>query len=186
MAPVTLPIAAAVVGVVALLTFGDVQYHPGDDARPFGVAETLPDSGGAVASYTVIQLGPSIDPVRYPVTGLLFQATVSVQAVEGSVTPEVSMFSARTPGGLSYPVLAEVTTANGLDRGPLRQGESATGRIYFDVVADIPDSVVCNNWMADLMVWSGRSESTPAPPPAEPRNPTIPVMLAPGINPVPA
>ncbi len=187
MPPVTLPIAAAAVSVVALLNFGDIPdpTRP-TEGHPFGVSETLPESGGAVASYTVTQLGPSDDPVRYPLTGRLFQATVSVAAVEGSVTPKVSMFYARAAAGPTYPVLGEVTTAHGIDRGPLLRGERATGRIYFDVVADTPNSVVCNNGMADLMVWVGRPESTPAPPPAEPRNPTIPVMLHPETNPVPA
>ncbi len=179
-------IAAVVVCVVAAVALGSALPARTADGRPFGVIETLTQADGSVASYTVTRLGPSIDPVRHPVTGRLFEATVTVEATRGSVTPAVSLFYARAAGGLTYRVMADATTAHGLSREPLRQGERATGRIYFDVVGDTPNSVVCNNGMADLMVWVGRSETTPAPPPAPPRNPTIPVMLAPDTAVVPA
>lgn len=186
MLPTRFSVGAVVAVVATVLALGSALPTRSADGHPFGVTEILADADGSVASYTVTRLGPSFDPIRRPVAGRLFEATMTVEATRGSVTPAVSMFFARAAGGLTYRVLAEATTAHGLSREPLREGERATGRIYFDVVGDTPNSVVCNNGMADLMVWVGQSERTPAPAPAPPRNPTIPVMLDPDSTVVPA
>ncbi len=170
----SLPLVATAVGVAVVVALGTAMPPQKQSGRPFGVAQTLTASDGTVARYTVTQLGPSIDPI--PVTGRLFAATVTVQAVRGSATPLVGMFYARAAGGLTYPVLGYATTAQGLSRDTLKPGEKATGRIYFNVVADTPNSVVCNNGMADLMRWDGISDTTPGPPPAPERTPRMPTM----------
>lgn len=178
-----LPIALTAVGAAVILVAGTATDQP-SAGHPFGVTETLTQADGSTASYTVTSLGPSIDPV--PVTGRLFEATVTVQAVTGDVTPVVPLFNARAAGGLTYPALAEAITGAGLSRSALRPGERSTGRIYFDVVGDTPNSVVCNNGIGTLMEWEGTSASTPQPPPAEPRNPGIPTMQPADNSPVPA
>lgn len=178
-----LPIALTAVGAAVILVAGTTT-DTAPSGHPFGVTETLTQADGTAATYTVTNLGPSIDPV--PVSGRLFEATVTVQAVTGNVTPVVPLFNARAAGGLTYPVLAEATTAAGLSRGPLKPGERATGRIYFDVSADTPNSVVCNNGMGILMEWVGTSATTPQPPPAAPRSPGIPTMQPVDNEPVPA
>jgi hypothetical protein len=33
------------------------------------------------------------------------------------------------------------------------QGSQSSGKIYFDVVGDVPNSVVYNDGVQDLMVW---------------------------------
>ena len=151
---------AAVGALGAGIVLNAGEQH--DSGHPFGSQEVLRSVDGTIATYTVHQLAPSgdLDGVR----GRLYEATVTVQAVAGDVTPVVGMFNARTPSGQMYPALAD-TTQQGLTRNPLTQGSRATGCVYFDVIDDAPDSVVVNNGMGDLMVWDGISPDQPAPPP---------------------
>lgn len=68
----------------------------------------------------------------------------------------------------------------------LHQGQLSTGRIYFDVVGEVPDSVVVNNGMADLLMWIGAPSGDVAPQPQPPRYPSILRMVTPENTPVPA
>lgn len=160
---------AAAGAVAAMIALGN---NDPSSANPIGARQTLPDAGGTVAAYSVTALTPSVDPV--PVRGRLYQATVTVEAQHGTVTPMVGCFNARTADGQSYPAL-DVTTAQGLSRDTVPQGRRATGRLYFDVVGQAPDTVVCNNGMADVLVWEATSPVTPAPPAptAPPDNGTV-------------
>lgn len=133
--------------------------------HPFGASHVLTGADGTVAAYTVTELAPSADFV--PVSGRLFQATVTVQARRGAVTPMIALFNARAAGGQTYPALA-TTIAQGMTRDTVTTGQPATGRIYFDVVGETPDAVVCNNGMTDLMVWEGATPDNPALPPPSP------------------
>ncbi len=114
-----------------------------------GVQETVKDINGPLTGYTVTGLMPSSDPVPYPVAGRLYEATVKTDAVVGSVVPAPSFFNARAENGDNYPSLAAVASLG----GPVGQGGSSTGKVYFDVVGSTPNSVVYNNGFEDILGW---------------------------------
>ena len=83
-----------------------------------------------------------------PVSGTLYEATATVQAVEGTATPVVTDFNARTATGASYHAVPA-----GVSPAPLQAGASNTGKIYFDVTGPAPESVVYSNGGQDLLIW---------------------------------
>lgn len=149
-----------IAGVLACTTalFGVCAVAPAsaiNNIKGFGVQETLKDfySLGDFSSeigYTVKNLRPSRDAVPYPVGGRLYEANVTTTAVVGSVTPQQGNFVARTASGGDYRAL-NVSTLG----GPLGQGGSTTGKLYFDVVGENPDSVIYNSNFEDLLGWVG-------------------------------
>jgi hypothetical protein len=156
-------------GVVALaVSLGAMGVGPAwaiDNIKPFGQQETI-DSGGSAIGYTVSGLRPSTDVIPYPVAGQLYEATVTVDAVRGAVSPVIPFFNARAENGATYRVLANVFTPQGLSAGTVLPGESSTGKLYFDVVGDAPNSVVYNNGEHDLLGWvrvAGAPDMTPPP-----------------------
>ncbi|MCY0869635.1 MAG: DUF1942 domain-containing protein, partial [Firmicutes bacterium] len=78
------------------------------------------------------------------------------------VQPIVSNLNARARSGQTYRVLFGVATPQGVNPAALAQGQQTTGKVYFDVTGDVPDSVVYNAGGSDLAVWV-------QPPPAPPR-----------------
>ncbi|OBA88281.1 hypothetical protein A5662_25295 [Mycobacteriaceae bacterium 1482268.1] len=136
----------------ATLVFGFGGVAPASatsNIQLFGVQETLKDMNGPLIGYTVTGLMPSSDPVAYPVAGRLYEATVKADALVGTVTPVVPYFNARAESGQNYRVLENVSNVG----GPIGQGGSSTGKIYFDVVGDTPNSVVFNNGFEDILGW---------------------------------
>ena len=114
--------------------------------------------------WTITDLKASTDQIPYPVAGTLWEATATDQAIEGSVTPIVSNLNARAKSGETYRVLFGVATPQGVNPATLAQGQQTTGKVYFDVVGDTPDSVVYNAGGQDL---AGVGAATaPAPHPA--------------------
>jgi len=81
----------------------------------FGTNERLYDAGGAVVTgWTVRDLEPSRDTVPgYPLAGRLWQATATVQAVRGNVTPVIPDLNARSNNGQNYQVLWQAFTPTG-------------------------------------------------------------------------
>src|SRR6516225_9643946 len=71
---------------------------------------TMTDSVGQVElTWTVSDLKSSADTVPgYPVAGQLWEATATVKAIRGTVTPAISQFNARTANGVDYRVLWQV------------------------------------------------------------------------------
>lgn len=116
----------------------------------FGEQETLKNMYGPLSGYTVTGLMPSSDPVAYPVGGQLYEATVTVDALVGTVVPAVPNFNARAENGDNYRVLTNVSSLSG---APIGQGGSTTGKVYFDVVGAAPNSVVFNNGAEDILGW---------------------------------
>jgi len=96
-------------------------------------------------------LSPSSDAIPYPVSGRLYEATVTVDALGGWVSPLIPLFNARAESGQNYRVLANAP--EGLSGAAVPPGGSSTGKIYFDVVGDEPNSVVYNDGVQDLLVW---------------------------------
>ncbi|OBF40729.1 hypothetical protein A5724_06570 [Mycobacterium sp. ACS1612] len=143
--------AGAVAATAAMLGLGAVPLAGAtSNIQVMGVQETLKDMNGPLIGYTVTGLMPSSDPVPYPVAGRLYEATVKADALVGTVIPVVPFFNARAESGANYRVLANVSSLSG---APIGQGGSTTGKVYFDVVGDPPNSVVFNNGFEDILGW---------------------------------
>lgn len=110
--------------------------------------------GQVVFSWRVTNLQPSADTMPgYPVAGQLWEATATVHAVRGSVTPAISQFNAVAPNQAAYRVLWEVAAPNAISGATIPDGAQSTGKIYFDVTGPTPNTVTMNNGMEDLMIW---------------------------------
>jgi hypothetical protein len=116
---------------------------------------TMTDSVGQVAfGWKVSDLKSSTDTIAgYPVAGQLWEATATVNAVRGPVTPAISQLNARTDNGVNYRVLWQAANPNSISGATIPQGQQATGKIYFDVTGPSPTIVAMNNGMEDLLVW---------------------------------
>jgi Domain of unknown function (DUF1942) len=116
---------------------------------------TMTDSVGQVAlGWKVSDLKSSTDTIPgYPVAGQLWEATATVNAISGPVTPAISQFNARTADGTNYRVLWQASGPETMSGATIPQGTQATGKIYFDVTGPSPTSVAMNNGMEDLLIW---------------------------------
>jgi len=110
-------------------------------------------NGDVVQAWTVTSLQPSTDSIPYPVAGTLWEAAATDVAVSGTVQPVVSNLKARAHSGQTYWVLFGVATPQGVNPAALSPGQQTTGKVYFDVTGDVPDSVVYNAGGPDLAVW---------------------------------
>lgn len=117
---------------------------------------TMTDSVGQVAlSWKVSDLKPSSDVMPgYPVAGQLWEATATVNAISGPVTPAISQFNAVAPNQAAYRVLWMVAAPSNISGGTIPQGATATGKIHFDVTGPAPTTVTMNNGMEDLLIWT--------------------------------
>lgn len=154
-------------------------------AQPFGTRETIGDPGGMmVTAYTVTGLAPSSDTIPYQVMGRLYEAQLTVEADRGSTTPVIPPFLARSASGQSYRELSSVPTALGISPMSLMQGQRNSGKLYFDVTGEVPNSVAYNDGTKDLLLWVGPMVPAPPPVPAVPALPAPPpapaVPMAPG------
>jgi hypothetical protein len=116
---------------------------------------TMTDTvGQVVLSWKVSDLKASTDAVpAYPVAGDLWEATTTVNAISGPVTPAVSQFNARTADGVNYRVLWQASGPETISGSTIPAGAQASGKIYFDVTGPAPTMVAMNNGMEDLLVW---------------------------------
>ncbi len=89
----------------------------------------------------------------YTVTGKLWEATATVRAIRGDVTPAISEFNAVAPNQASYRVLWFVASPVNISGATIPQGAQATGKIHFDVSGPAPTTVTLNNGVDDLLVW---------------------------------
>jgi hypothetical protein len=148
-------IAGAVIGATVLFSGAVAPAQAINNIKTFGTQETLKDyyslsDFSSEIGYTVRDLRPSSDPV--PVSGRLYEANVMSTAVVGTVTPQPFNFLARTPGGADYRALIPASTLSGAPLGP---GGTASGKLYFDVVGENPDSVIFNTDFQDQLGWVG-------------------------------
>jgi hypothetical protein len=152
--------------------------------------------GNVVQGWTISNLKTSTDVIPHVVNGTLWEATATDQAIDGGATPIVSNLNARARSGQTYRVLFGAATPQGVNPSTLAQGEKTTGKVYFDVTGDTPDSVVYNAGGQDLLIWvqpppqprqsggsstGARSQTTPAAPAA-----TTPGTPAPAGSPAAA
>lgn len=145
--------AAAILAGIGVATAPTAAAFP--TTGSFGVSESLSDAGGTVVTgWTVSNLRPSTDNIPFPVTGRLYEATATAAADQGTVAPIVSDFNARAANGQTYHVLDNVATPQGVNPSPIGQGNKTTGKLYFDVTGAAPNSVVYNNGVQDLLIWT--------------------------------
>ncbi len=151
-------IAAAAVASVAVIGIASTPIASADYplVGKLGTTLTMTDTVGQVQlSWRVSDLKPSSDVMPgYPVAGKLWEATATVRALTGPVTPGISQFNAVAPNQASYRVLWMVASPVNISGGTIPQGGQSTGKIHFDVTGPAPTTVTMNNGMEDLMVWT--------------------------------
>lgn len=118
---------------------------------------TMIDSVGQVnLGWKVSDLKSSADTVipGYPATGQVWEATATVNAIRGPVTPAISQFNARTGDGINYRVLWQAAGPDTISGATIPEGQQSSGKIYFDVTGPPPTIVAMNNGMEDLLIWA--------------------------------
>lgn len=152
-------IAAAVAATAVAFGMGAVNAAPAsaaDNIKIFGEQERLNNPDGTpYIGYTVNNFGPSSDPV--PHNGKLYSATLFVDGFGGNAPAMIERFGARSESGVFYPSI---------------WGASNMSKLYFDVVGEIPNSVVWNDGIRDILAWVPGEipleglHDVPEPPPA--------------------
>jgi hypothetical protein len=121
-------------------------------------------TGNVVQGWTISNLKVSSDTIPHQVNGTLWEATATDEAVQGGATPIVSNLNARARDGETYRVLFGAATPQGVNPATLAQGEKTTGKVYFDVTGEAPDSVVYNAGGQDVLLWVGSPASNQGAP----------------------
>ena len=146
----------AIVGMTAFaVTSAPIAVSAYPITGKLGTELTMNDSvGQVVLGWKVSDLKSSADTIPgYPVAGQLWEATATVNAIRGPVTPAISQFNARTSDGIDYRVLWQAAAPECISGGTIPQGAQSTGKIYFDVTGPPPNGVAMNNGMEDLLIW---------------------------------
>ncbi|WP_304106138.1 DUF1942 domain-containing protein [Mycolicibacterium bacteremicum] len=139
---------AAMVGVGST----GVALAADDCGHRFGSHQQVTDGGG-VQDWSVTDLKKSVDPAPgYPVAGQLWEATATVTAKSGASIPVIPNFGATSDGG-RYAVLWQVASPQGISAATLAQGQTATGKIYFDVTGGDPMAVTYTGGGAKPLMW---------------------------------
>jgi hypothetical protein len=129
-------LAGAVAAVVLAMGLGTATAAPAfatDNIKIFGEKEHLNNPDGThYVTYIVGTLKPSNDPV--PHNGKLYSATLNVTGGHAMI----ERFGARAENGTFYPSI---------------WGASNLGKLYFDVVGPVPNSVVWNDGVRDILAW---------------------------------
>ena len=121
-----------------------------DNIKTFGEQERISYIPGVpVIGYTVTNFRPSSAPV--PHNGKLYEATLNVVAFGAAVDPKIQGFMVRAESGDGDPVL--LNAPGGISGAQLAPGGSATGKLFFDVIGDTPNSVVWNDGTRDILAW---------------------------------
>jgi hypothetical protein len=156
-------IAAAAMTIAG---FGDPAIASAADGcmHRFGSHQQLVDAAGAVVQeWTVTDLKKSPDPTPgYPLAGQLWEATASVQAVSGTVTPIIPNFHTPAVDGGSYQALWQLSSPAGIPGATIAQGQTSTGKVYFDATGADPVAVVYTGAAAQPLMWCGAAMMTTA------------------------
>jgi hypothetical protein len=140
---------AAGIGIAASPTASGDSYPV---VQKFGTQETLAN-GGVVQGWTVSNLQPSTDAINVPIRGKLWEATATDKAIAGQAMPLPFRFSARTPRGEDYGFVNGAPSPPSFSWAYIPQGQSVTGKLYFDVTGENPNGVVYRTGPADLLIW---------------------------------
>jgi hypothetical protein len=148
-------VIAAIVMAVAGLGSPAIGSAAEECMHQFGSHQRLVDAGGAIVQeWTVTDLKKSADPAPgYPLAGQLWEATASVQAVSGTVTPVIPNFRVRTADGGTYQVLWQLANPQSIPGSTLAQGQASTGKIYFDATGGDPIAVTYAGSGGRPMMW---------------------------------
>ena len=122
----------------------------------FGSPQQLKDADGAVVQqWSVTDLRASTDLVPgYPLAGRLWEATGSVEALSGTVTPIIPNVYAVSASGERYKVLWQVASPNSISGATIDQGQASKGKLYFDVTGAEPMAVIYSNGGSHpAMMW---------------------------------
>ncbi|KZS82289.1 immunogenic protein MPB63 [Mycobacterium kansasii] len=153
------PLITAAVATLVVATAGVTSAPTASAAYPMvgklGAELTMTDTvGQVVLTWKVSNLQPSSDETPgYQVAGKLWEATATVKAIRGSVTPAISQFNAVAPDQAAYRVLWFVSSPSNISGATIPEGAQSTGKIHFDVTGPSPITVTMNNGMEDLMIW---------------------------------
>jgi hypothetical protein len=149
----TKKIAGVIAAAAIPFGIGAVTVAPAsatDNIKIFGEQERISYIPGVpVIGYTVTNFGPSTAPV--PHNGKLYEATLNVAAFGVAVDPKIQGFMVRAESGDGDPVL--LNAPGGINSGQLPPGGNTTGKLYFDVIGDTPNSVVWNDGTRDILAW---------------------------------
>ena len=189
---ITTKLAAATVAAAGAVSIGAPTASADDAAATtYKIGDQAKVADGAVVQgWTVSDLRTSTDAIPYQVRGTLWEATATDEALQGAVIPMVSNLNARAEDGQTYRALFQVASPAGINPATLAPGQQTTGKVYFDVTGESPDSVVYNAGGRDLIVWvqpepsQGQAESPAAPAPA--RSPATSAPAASPAAPAPA
>jgi hypothetical protein len=119
----------------------------------FGAHQQVANPAG-VQDWAVSDLKKSVEPAPgYPLAGQLWESTVTVTAVSGTQTPLIPSFSAHTGDGAVYPVLWQLATPDGISGATLVEGQTSTGKVYFDVTGADPLAVTYSGGGATELMW---------------------------------
>ena len=145
---------AGAVAVTALtLGIGTVTAAPAsatDNIKIFGEQMRINYRPAVpMIGYTVTNFGPSTAPVGH--AGTLYEATLTVQAFGSAVNPNIDRFYTRAESGDGNPAI--VYAPGGISAAQLAPGGRTTGMLYFDVIGDVPNSVVYNDGVRDILAW---------------------------------
>ena len=151
---VTTAVAAVVVATISFTSAPIASAYP--NVGKLGSTLQMTDSvGQVVLSWTVNNLKPSSDTIPdLPVYGKVWEATATVKAIQGAVTPQIPGFNAVAPNQAAYRVLWQAATPQGISGATIPQGQQSSGKMYFDVTGPPPTTVTLNNGMQDLMIWT--------------------------------
>ena len=145
-------VAAAGIAVIAISTAGPAAAKTA--TGKFGQWGWIRDPYGIETAWKIDNLQPSSDTIpNYPLTGKLWEATAWVKARQGSVTPIIPDLNGRTDSGVNYQVLWQAYTPTGISGATLAEGQSATGKVYFDVTDGNPTRVAYYDGVEDKLVW---------------------------------
>jgi Domain of unknown function (DUF1942) len=125
--------AAAAAATIGFASAPVASAYP--NVGRLGSEISMVDTVGQVSlSWKVSNLEPSADTIPgLPISGKLWEATASVKAVRGTVTPQIPNFNAVAPNQAAYRVLWQANTLQGISGATLPEGQQSTGKIYFDV-----------------------------------------------------
>lgn len=108
-----------------------------DNIKIFGEEETLNGfNSQPYIGYTVFGLNPSDDPV--PHNGDLYSAKLLINGYGLNTDPQIGRFGARAESGIFYPAISGASNGN---------------KLYFDVTGPVPNSVVWNDGIRDILAW---------------------------------
>lgn len=150
-----LRLMAALATVMATVGFGFPATASAADMcmHRFGSQQQVTDGGG-VQDWSVSDLKRSADTAPgYPLAGQLWESTATVTATSGTVTPVIPNFNATTDDGGRYPSLWQLASPQGISGATLAEGQSSTGKIYFDVTGGDPMGVTYTTGGAKPLMW---------------------------------